>query len=469
MSPTSVRRDSAATRGGGRSGIRCATTVAARRCPGPRSSRARARAPRAAGRRRRRRGSGRGCAFRSSATARTRLAGGRRAAALPAAIAPQPSAATRARANASTSAGAQREPVVRHRARDRRRALDGVEAVHPPRRLAGACRRAENSRTSRSVAGAAGEEVGVERDDDVRAFERSVDGVDAARRTPPRAPARAFVAVGRLPLVPARLREAPRAARASWRGERRRGRPSRSGCAAPPRPRCASPSPTALRIAREKRRPRRGSPRGTCTVLRAVRVVEPERRGLGERVGRAEARRVERVSLGLRRPALWLSTRRPVPHPPSGIAVAKKSGFPGRSPPAAARTGRSSPPAGACTPSAPPARATPLMNLKQLPAVDPRSRELAAISPPQHLARTRRRRRAPRGCASARARSRMRGQRLAVALRSRRCAGHKSQVSFIGGTSSSSSSTARLLIRYFATSAVPSAACPVRPAAPSPS
>ena len=142
----------------------------------------------------------------------------------------------------------------------------------------------------------AGEKVRVQRKDHVRLrdfddrVERLAEGRGGSRPD--------VVAVGRLPLVPPRLGQFHHQ-RAQLRGER--GRADRLGQDA------QSPSLPLLRLLQrvphggEKRRPRADLLQ-IRHRLGAVRIVEAVESGLGERVGRAETRRVKRVPLRLRGP-----------------------------------------------------------------------------------------------------------------------------------------------------------------------
>lgn len=95
------------------------------------------------------------------------------------------------------------EAMVGVRAGDRERALHGVEAVQGTA-VARAAAAGELARVA-DVAGAAGDQVGVEDENDVGLL-KVVDGVDVGAEREPRADARA-VAANRLPLMPARLRQ----------------------------------------------------------------------------------------------------------------------------------------------------------------------------------------------------------------------------------------------------------------------
>ncbi len=122
---------------------------------------------------------------------------------------------------------AHRQAVIRAGARDARRGLDGVEAIHPSPLAVPAAR--GKFADGAQVAGPAGEEVGVEREDDVglREIEDRFERLSEGRR----GAGPDVVAVGRLPLVPARLGQLGQERR-ELRAES--GRPDRLGQDAQP-------------------------------------------------------------------------------------------------------------------------------------------------------------------------------------------------------------------------------------------
>ena len=177
-----------------------------------------------------------------------------------------------------------------------RHALDGVEPVH--RRplgphLAGAREVPRVTEAPRPL----GEEVGVKREDDLRLGE-VVDPVVRPAQSGDRGEG-LVVRRRRLPSVPARL-GALGEDRPHLVGEGRRG--DRTGQDAHPQ------AAQRLLGLEERRRLVDEGPPGADAAkvddrLRAVGVVEVEHRGLGEDVGRPQARRVVGVALDLRRPA----------------------------------------------------------------------------------------------------------------------------------------------------------------------
>jgi hypothetical protein len=148
------------------------------------------------------------------------------------------------------------------------------------------------------VPGAGGDEVALDRHHDLGLGD-PVQDVHGAPEREERARARGVTARG-VPLVPLGLRERGQEA-ADLRGQRGRG----DGLGEDADPRAAAP-----RLRDEDRAHGRdeGVPGPDLSAigerLRAVRVVEVQDLGLGEEVGRAEARRVLGVALDLGGPAL---------------------------------------------------------------------------------------------------------------------------------------------------------------------
>jgi hypothetical protein len=186
-----------------------------------------------------------------------------------------------------------RPPMVGARARQRRRGLDGVEAVG----ALGLAARGEVADVARHGR-ARSEEVGLERHDDVGLVE-GVPRLDHLAERQQRA-AGDVVSPDGLPRDPLRGRERGEHV-ADLLLERRGG----DGARQEPDPRAAI---RALLLDGELRRGEKRAPRPDLPALgqglRAVRVVDVEDRGLREDVRAAEARRVQLVALDLDRPAL---------------------------------------------------------------------------------------------------------------------------------------------------------------------
>ena len=262
---------------------------------------------------------------------------------------------------ASMSRARTGDAVVRDAARHGRRALDGVEAIHRP----GGRRHAPAAHDVADVAqapGTEGHEVGVERHD-----HRRPGRSGTASRRPRRRPAAsraAAVPPDRVPLD------------ASARPGRRRAAP---GCCVPSvgdvtvPVRMRSPAPRDARCASSTEASASTSAlpgadlSGAGDHLRAVRVVEAEHRAPARRRrsrrGWRDARDCPRPSSG--GPG---GSRRatPSPKPPSGIAVAKKSGSPGHDAlRVASRTERCAPSAAACRPPSPASASDALISFRK--------------------------------------------------------------------------------------------------------
>ncbi len=184
--------------------------------------------------------------------------------------------------------------MVRLAARDRRQAFDRVEPVHGPVFAGDAPPIGKIARVAH-VARTRIQEVGVEREDDVRLVDPVV-AIEVASEREARACAH-LVAPGRLVLVPRRLREVLQDLLDDL-VQRRRG--DRFGQDAQAR--------ALARLLRQDGRPHRAEELGPgahlaaeADRLRAVGVVERKHRRLREDVRRAQARRMLGVALNLRR------------------------------------------------------------------------------------------------------------------------------------------------------------------------
>ena len=208
----------------------------------------------------------------------------------------------------------QRQAMIRLRARRRSASslprTAGSRAFRPPARR-------ELPRVAK-MAGAAAEEIGVERHDDRRALDVVVHRHVGARG---HAQAGGFVHLAaRIPLMPHRGREARRESLRSVAASV--GEADRLG---------ENAKPGALgRLLRRRDRAHRADerrPRDNFSHVRqrshAIGIVEIEQRRLREDVGRAEARRMRRDCLRFSSGVLrGFRPARPVARPPSVIAVA---------------------------------------------------------------------------------------------------------------------------------------------------
>ncbi len=208
-----------------------------------------------------------------------------------------PSSAPSASAKAGRVLAAERKPVVGERTGRARRNLDGVEAGHLLRPAREAPPGRERLRVANRVR-SRGEEVGIEGDDDVGGAE-VVAGLRRLAESDPGAGADG-VASGRFPLVPLRLREGGEQGlqlRAEGRGGDRLGQDPEAGAL-----------DLLLRLRGGLELLDEVGPGVQDPELRrdleAVGVVEAEDGRLGDRGRAAEAGRMLRVPLDLRRASL---------------------------------------------------------------------------------------------------------------------------------------------------------------------